>query len=133
MAGEASRDFALQIDAEWAEAQDGIRDALIELATGALAGVVEKSPVDTGHFQNNWLVSIGTPDGRIAEFPGTWSGQSAGAIASYAAAEGFPVIYLQNNLPYANRLENGHSAQAPQGMVALTVTELEARFDGREV
>ena len=31
--------------------------------------------------------------------------------------------YIVNNLPYSIALENGHSGQAPQGMVGLTVTE----------
>ena len=44
-----------------------------------------------------------------------------------------PPIYIQNNLPYANRLENGWSNQAPAGMVALTIAEVEAQMDGREV
>ncbi|HIA8446854.1 TPA: HK97 gp10 family phage protein, partial [Escherichia coli] len=28
------------------------------------------------------------------------------------------VIYIQNNLPYAEALENGHSQQAPTGVYA---------------
>jgi len=36
------------------------------------------------------------------------------------------VIYLTNNLPYAQRLEEGYSQQAPAGMVALTIQEFQA-------
>jgi hypothetical protein len=32
-------------------------------------------------------------------------------------------IYIVNNLPYANALENGHSKQAPSGMVKVTLQE----------
>ena len=32
-------------------------------------------------------------------------------------------IYITNNLPYAQVLENGHSQQAPTGMLAITVAE----------
>jgi len=133
MSGESVRDFAFQIDAEWAAMQDDAREAVIEVATEALAGVVEKSPIDTGQFQNNWLVSIGTPDGRKVDLPGSFAGDNAGTLAAYVAAEGFPTVYVQNNLAYAARLENGYSKQAPSGMVGLTVAELEAKFDGRDV
>lgn len=33
------------------------------------------------------------------------------------------VFYFSNNLPYAQRLEDGWSSQAPEGMVALTTVE----------
>ena len=45
------------------------------------------------------------------------------------ASEG-DAIYLVNNLPYAQRLENGWSTkQAPNGMVALSIQ----KFDGRVI
>ena len=37
-------------------------------------------------------------------------------------------IIIQNNLPYANRLENGWSKQAPKGMVALTLSEMRTKY-----
>ncbi|NBT33816.1 MAG: hypothetical protein EBT13_18445 [Rhodobacteraceae bacterium] len=58
---------------------------------------------------------------------------ACGADDLAAYPDTLPIIYIQNNLPYANRLENGWSGQAPQGMVALTVAEVSAAFDGRQV
>jgi hypothetical protein len=126
--GRAIADFSSELDAEWVEIQGGIRDAVIYITNEALAKVTEKSPVDTGHFQNNWLVSIGQPDESTTESIGTFAAKSAGAIAAYASVTGFPVIYLQNNLPYALRIENGWSSQAPAGVVAMTVAELEVEW-----
>jgi hypothetical protein len=40
--------------------------------------------------------------------------------------------YIQNNLPYAERLENGWSKQAPHGMVKITLYELAEKY-GLEV
>jgi len=34
-------------------------------------------------------------------------------------------IFIVNNLPYAGAVENGHSTQAPHGMVKITVAEFE--------
>jgi hypothetical protein len=37
-------------------------------------------------------------------------------------------IYFTNNLPYAQALENGHSNQAPGGMVGLTALDAAQYF-----
>lgn len=129
-----SRQFALEIDAEWAAMQVNLHEAVQYIGNVALNGVKAKSPVDTGQFRANWLVSIGQLDGSIQIGPGPGhANQSAGALASYAAMEGFPVIYLQNNLPYASRLEDGYSGQAPGGMVGLTVAELASIWNGMKI
>ena len=130
--GRASQDFASEIDAEWLELMGGLRDAVIYIIVEGLAKVTEKSPVDVGTFQNNWLVSIGSPSDDTTMTVGAFAALSAEAIAGYATVDGFPMIYLQNNLPYALRLENGWSKQAPGGVVAMTVAELEMIWSGME-
>lgn len=37
-------------------------------------------------------------------------------------------IFISNTVPYIERLEDGHSRQAPHGMLALTVEELRGMF-----
>lgn len=133
MPGQATKDFISELDAEWLAMMGEIRDALVYIATEGLARVTEKSPVDVGTFQNNWLVSIGSPSDETTMTLGAFAALSASAIASYATADGFPMIYLQNNLPYALRLENGWSRQAPSGVLAMTVAELEQIWQGMEV
>jgi len=128
----SARDFALQIDKEWLDAQEDMHKTIIAIAIEAMASVQRRSPVDTGQFRANWLLSVDTPDLSVQEGPGgALAAKSSTAIASYAAVQGFPVIWLQNNLPYAGRLEDGYSKQAPNGMVALTVAELSAKYGGR--
>jgi len=126
----ASQQFSSEIDAEWLAMMGGVRKAVVYIGTEALARATKKSPVDVGTFQNNWLVSIGEPADATTTMFGAFAAQSAGALASYAAMTEFPVIYLQNNLPYALRLENGWSKQAPSGVVAMTVAELSAIWSG---
>lgn len=132
MSGKATKDFISEIDTAWLEMMGGIRDAVLYICTEGLARVTEKSPVDLGTFQNNWLVSIGSPSDATTMTLGQFGAMSAAAIASYATADGFPMIYLQNNLPYALRLENGWSKQAPSGVLAMTVAELEMIWQGME-
>lgn len=143
MAGEA-RQFAVQLEAEFGALMEDMRLFPVEVATEALRLVTEKSPVGNpslwqspapagytgGTFRANWIVSIGSPDGKTQDSLAGFAAQNAQTLAAYLRYESFPVIYLQNNLPYATRLEDGHSTQAPSGVVALTVAEIEAMFSG---
>lgn len=99
--------------------------------------LVMKSPVDTGRFRGNWIVSTSSPNtgttdvrdpGARGQPPGGAS-QSA-ALAAVGAMVPYSVAFIQNNLPYALRLEQGHSKQAPAGMVALTLAELTTELSG---
>ncbi|MCD1619133.1 hypothetical protein K7H20_13770 [Salipiger manganoxidans] len=133
MTGQATRDFALQIDSEWAAMQGDIRDAIMIVANEAVERSKQKSPVDLGTFRANWVLSIGEPDTSTTTDLAGFATKNAGALAAYAAADGFPIIFVSNNLPYALRLENGWSGQAPNGILALTVVELEALWNGMQV
>ena len=38
------------------------------------------------------------------------------------------VIYITNNVDYINELDKGSSQQAPNGMVSLTINEVQAQL-----
>lgn len=98
-----------------------------KLALEALRRVVMKSPVDTGRFRGNWQVSVGvTEDGTVEVTDKSGSETINKGVRPISALSKFDTVYIQNNLPYAERLENGWSQQAPAGMVAVTVAEIEA-------
>ena len=40
------------------------------------------------------------------------------------------LVYIQNNKPYAERLENGWSDQAPQGIYGLTFNFISQKYGG---
>ncbi len=107
-----------------------IEDAARKIVIDAFSEVILRSPVDTGRFRGNWQVAIGAvPDGALDL---TDPGGAATVSTATAAAMGLKagdVIYLANNLPYAMRLEFGHSSQAPGGMVRLTATRFQAIAD----
>lgn len=105
----------------------------------ALRGVVKKSPVDTGRFRGNWQVSAGTenPSTTARLDKSAYGSEPGGDVLNgglqiLATLEPYSVTFIQNNLPYAQKLESGSSKQAPQGMVALTLAELQASFPQRE-
>lgn len=95
-----------------------VRRAALELQSG----MIERSPVDTGRFKGNWQCGIGTINTDTSQGEDK-SGQ--GALGRTATTlQGWKpgqTIVLSNSLPYAKRLENGWSQQAPSGMVRLTV------------
>jgi hypothetical protein len=75
-----------------------------------------------GRLRGNWQASVGAPaEGELGIRSAV---EAEGEVFAAAAAWGGEgSIFLTNNLPYAEEIERGHSKQAPQGMVRVTVTE----------
>lgn len=93
--------------------------------------VILRTPVDTGRARANWQATVGQPaEGQLELFDPSGSGAVAGA---QAAALGWNLaagsLFLANNLPYIEPLENGWSQQAPAGMVRLTLMEFQELVD----
>lgn len=101
------------------------------VALQILNGVVTKSPVDTGRFRSNWQVTLGLP--ARGEVEGVRSAEDVLSTGVSVIAQSKPgeTVWLTNNVPYALPLEEGHSEQAPSGVVAVTVAEVETQFGRR--
>jgi hypothetical protein len=84
------------------------------------ASLVAKSPVDTGRFIANWILGNGSVYQSTYE---RFDASNNAPIISGLKVNG-QVIYITNSLPYANRLEYGYSDQATDGMVRLTLAEV---------
>jgi len=134
--------FQSDIDKWASKVRGGIKTVVKSVRFEVVKGVVMNTPVDTGRARANWQSSIGAP---VAGFTTSEdkSGQSAinagVAVASDNIGESF---YIVNNLPYIRKLEyggypnppksntgktiGGFSSQAPQGMVRVTVRNVEA-------
>lgn len=106
-----------------------------KIALDLLRKVTMKSPVDTGRFRANWMTGIGAADESTINEPTAKRGKrkykndavSRGSrvLGSYRDISQGPV-YVSNNLPYASPLENGHSGQAPLGILGISVEEINA-------
>jgi len=96
-----------------------------KIALGVFRGVELKTPVKTGRARGNWQVTTGSPASGTVDATDPSGGRVLGEIASKCTAwdPKTGAIYLTNNLPYIERLENGSSTQAPSGMVAVTIAE----------
>ena len=77
-----------------------------------------------GHARGNWQHSVGN---RVIEEIDCIDKSGRKSIdridQSIPQSAAGLVHYVQNSVPYIKRLEEGHSRQAPHGMVALTEIE----------
>ena len=114
----------------------GIPDKVVvfqkKIVLEAYRRIVMRTPVKTGRAKLNWQVSINEPaEGTIDEgfSPNISDGEviEKGLVA-LAMLPPFSIVWIANNLEYIEFLEDGSSKQAPEGMVALTVQELEQMF-----
>lgn len=140
----ASKSFSLQV-AEFIAKTKADADLVVRLTLGKIDGrLVQRSPVGDakywqnpapkgytgGRFRGNWQMGIGSPPAgaldRIDKDGGITIASHAPTIAGAKAGQ---VFYLVNNLPYAKRIEDGWSRQAPVGLVALTVVEFRTIVD----
>jgi hypothetical protein len=74
-----------------------------------------------GRFRGNWQLGVGTiPGGETGLIDPSGAQAQGRIIASIPEKASGQVYYLMNNVPYARRIEEGWSRQAPQGLVGLT-------------
>jgi hypothetical protein len=129
MAGKFSLDLSRLVARANGQADTGVRKIMLE----AFSGMVKKSPVDTGRFRANFVIGHGAPNVTTSTTTDKSGGGTIGRIASAVATTRLmdgALIFCTNSLPYALKLENGSSKQAPAGIVKLTLTEIQARYGG---
>jgi len=117
--------FSSQLKAFATKAQKKETAVLRRSAIDTLGRVTLRSPVDTGRFRANWAVGInevGVSAAQASPEEGFGAAAQPGQQV-IGNAKATDAIVISNNLPYAQRLENGYSSQAPAGMVAITVAE----------
>ena len=104
-----------------------------KVALDVLRGAVLNTPVDTGRARGNWQVSINTPattSSGSADKSGTNSlSQGASKINSLPAPTG-TTIWITNNVPYIERLENGWSPQKSDGILTPALHEVRTGIFG---
>lgn len=101
--------------------KDELSKRIRVIAMAMLNEIVLRSPVDTGRFRGNNIVSVGAP-----VYTSTVNVDPTGAetinqgLSAMTGLEPFTQVFIQNNLPYAVPLEDGHSKQAPAGIYAVS-------------
>ena len=87
---------------------DKLDDVYRKFAIDCYNNVIALSPVRKGRYKNAHHISIGERS----------LGENGGGVELVLGIpkHTYPLIYIQNNLPYGLRLEHGHSQQAPTGV-----------------
>lgn len=97
-----------------------------KLTIDAWGKLVKRSPVDTGRARASWAISVSEPYAGPPLLPGEYPMPTAPDVS---AIDGTTAIFITSNLPYMEALEEGHSGQAPNGMVRITIAEIAAEID----
>lgn len=124
------RGFEIQLNAAFVKKVEGrIEKVTRWVALEALRRVVMKTPVDEGRAKGSWQVAVSVrPDGVVDFLDKSGSETIARGSREIAKVGPYETIFIASNLPYISALEGGHSKQAPHGMVATTIAELQAFF-----
>ena len=106
----------------------GLKETACSTMLSIHRNLVMRTPVDTGRARANWLPSAGSPDTGFKgeDYPPSLSLQDA---ERYFTAEQYkdkplPVLYITNNLPYIQRLNEGWSDQAPLYYVEMAIMDV---------
>lgn len=116
---EELRAFEKVVREEGVTLQRKVGRALIE-------GLVRKTPVRSGKARANWQVTLGAPAAGVVEKVDP-TGEATIAAGNSVLREMRlgDTMHFTNNLDYIQKLEEGSSDQAPAGMVAVTLAEVE--------
>lgn len=99
-----------------------VGDTLRTLALDIDRRLILETPVDTGAARANWLASVGSPNGSATEETSQQAAINKGT-AVISGANDYETIYVQNNLPYIQRLDQGWSDQQPNPYIDKIITE----------
>jgi hypothetical protein len=123
-----------------------VNTVLQRLALDIMGRIILRTPVDTGRARSSWDLSIGAPsewvpperEGKgkkiVAGQTFTMSANAGSSVDSKAFATAKDItatqpVFIVSNLDYIEALENGHSKQAPVGMVVISLAEVEAEIE----
>ena len=117
------------LDRQIRQVESGLNEAVSkvigEMAFAAFSAIVLATPVDTGRARGNWQPSVGEPESgelNVQDKSGSSAiGKSRSTFANYSLG---PKIWFSNNVPYIQRLNEGHSQQAKvPGFVERAIQE----------
>lgn len=116
-------EFSKRIAEIATDVEEGADRLVRQVSLAIDAAVVLATPVDTGRARANWIASVGAPvlvpNMLATDLTGSAAiAQAQEAVGSRRAND---EVFIQNNVPYINRLNDGWSAQAPANFVERAV------------
>lgn len=131
-------DFARRMANLAEEVEENINDGLKEISAVALTEIVYQTPVDRrknaphpGQARGGWVVGANTPP--VPREPGhmdeVGTDTIAEGIAELTTLYGHNnTVFIENHVPYINKLNAGSSQQAPAGFVEKALVQARSRF-----
>lgn len=118
-------ELAKKIDVIAGDFPELVSRVIRKVALAVDQAAVLRTPVDTGRARSSWVVTLGVGT-RLPVPPSFFdkSGQTAITAARSAVQRyrfGTGSIFVQNNVEYIEKLESGHSKQAPNGMLRFAL------------
>lgn len=106
---------------------DQVEEDLVEqqkdMAAYALNRIISASPVDSGAYRRSHVVTVDSEDHTTQS-----ATEAEGQAEIQSLSKPYGVLTIQSNSPYGERLEHGHSQQAPAGVYGRAVLATKARF-----
>lgn len=122
-------EFELDLKAFGKSIETDLSIVLKKTALDLFKKIVKKTPRETGRAQASWIMSQQIPNTSYVapklEKGKKYSISEALSNAKLGDVYPYSIIFITNNLEYIEALELGHSSQAPQGMVRMSLIELE--------
>ncbi|UNU74110.1 HK97 gp10 family phage protein [Moraxella nasovis] len=111
--------WTVPLDEMFTESKKQVLSDYENLALELYNAIIANSPVDSGRYRANHIMTVNSQD---------FSVNNSNTVRLYAKgfynSKKFLPIIIQNNLPYAYRLEHGWSKQAPKGIYALSMQQV---------
>lgn len=104
-------------------------DHLKKIVGDTLQQVIVRSPVMDGEFRASHKVTLDSPQNSYEkgfDLSGSTTLAEGLKVASTAKIGG--LVYIQTLSPYGDKLENGHSMQAPNGVYALSFQLISSKY-----
>lgn len=95
------------------------------LGVKILIPLIVQTPVDTGRAKANWIVTQNNSTDEVVDTPSNASSAQTSAMVTgtkeIQKTVAYSKTFIQNNLPYIEALNEGHSQQAPSKFVDIIV------------
>lgn len=117
-----------QIDDIMDELTEFVKDLCISITVNSQAEITEDTPVDTGWARANWIPQVARPD--LQERGSTGSTAQAERQVQQGLTSVFRYnnldkkLFITNNVPYIERLNEGSSTQAPAAFVQMAIARV---------
>lgn len=132
--------FALDLAAFAKKAPERAKQVVDKVSIDLLTKIVLRTPVGNpslwknpppagyvgGRLRGNWNTGVGSINTTFRAPAKNGTAPIARGRAKVATRDPSADIFITNSLPYAHRVENGYSTQAPAGMVRVTVVEFQS-------